>query len=242
MGQWSLIGITGTTSLYQSETVGHNVMVTYKLKYDTSLIGSFTELPILEWNEQFFMIEHHKGEWWEFGSNMYKHNPSSKTLVVWPSRYIVAYDTANGTPYGGKGSAKLFTKAGLPVKGSDLAKATNNAAKADAVRNYLKKNGGILEIKIHDIPSINKPDLSTHKERLLVFDCGFAGGGNRFKGAQYLNMNGAKPPANWVIDFQNSAGKLSQIFTDNTSGLRKVPPPVSVSAPRGATFMAGECW
>ena len=157
MGRWTLESITGINSPYVSETIGHNVNVTYKLRYEPSMVGGFTELPILEWNEQIFMIEHHKREWWEFSANMYKHNPLSKTLEVWPKRYIAAYDAAKGMPYGGKGSAKLFTKQGMAVQGAALGTANTAADKADAVRHYLKKNGGRLEITVHDIHPSRSP-------------------------------------------------------------------------------------
>lgn len=240
MGRWTLQSISGTTSPYNAETIGHNLKVKFTLRYETSAFDSFKELPILTWNEQFFMIEHHKGEWWEFAANMYEHNPSSRTLEIWPKRYLVAYDTAHGQPFLGKGSSRLLTKNGTPVQGKDLGRANSPQEKTDRVRHYLKKHGGILEITVHDIPSINKPDASTHKERLLVFDCGFAGGGPRYKGAQYLDMDGSRPQSSWIIDFQPSATVLSQIFQKNTIGKRKVLAPQSVAAPRAPCFLSGE--
>lgn len=241
MGRWTLESISGSTSPYVSETVGHNVNVTYKLRYTPSMMGKFQELPILEWNEQIFLIEHHKGEWWQFSTNMYQHNALSKTLEVWAKRYIVAYDTANGSQFMGKGGAKLLTTAGQPVQGKVLGTAHSASDKADAVRRYLQKSGGRLEISIHDIPSINKPDDQTHKERLLVFNCGFAGGGPRYAGTQYLNMNGALAPTQWVTEFQPSSSLLSTKFMNGTTGLRKVAPPGLVANPRTPHFMAGEC-
>lgn len=240
MGRWTLQSISGTTSPYDSETVGHNVMVKYRLRYETSAFGSFTELPILTWNEQIYMIEHHNGEWWEFATNMYEHNPGSKTLEIWPKRYIVAYDTAHGRPFMGKGGSKLFTLRGTQVAAKDLGTANSDADKTERVRHYLKKHGGILEITVHDIPSINKPDPGVHKERLLVFDCGFAGGGARYRGAQYLDMDGARPQSGWIRDFQPTAAHLSLIFQTNTAGKRKVAPPQSVAAPRAPVWFPGE--
>ncbi len=243
MGRWSLLNLSGTSSAYHSESIGHNIIVTYRLKYEASTFGSFKELPILEWNEQIFMIEHHSNQWWEFSTNMYQHNPLSNTLKVWAGRYPAAYDHANGIPYMGKGSAKLFDKNGLAIRGAALGRANSNAEKAESVRKYLTKHGGILEITIHDIPSINQPDAATHKERLLVFDCGFAGGGTRFKGTQYLNMNGAVPRSSWIMDFQQHAGNaLSTVFTKSTAGKNKVPAPALVSAPRNPNFISGEYW
>jgi len=237
---WTLQSISGETSLYDAETVGHNVKVKYTLRYNSSTFGSFKELPILTWNEQIYMIEHHKGEWWEFAANMYEHNPTSKTLEIWPKRYIVAYDTAHNHPFIGKGSSKLLTKQGAPVPAKALGKANTNAEKTQRVQEYLKKHGGILEITVHDIPSIHKPAPDEHKERLLVFDCGFAGGGPRYRGAQYLKIDGASPPTGWILDFQPSAEHLSLIFQTNTAGRRKVAPPPLVANPRPALLASGE--
>lgn len=242
MGRWTLDSITGNTSSLNGETIGHNVNVTYKLRYEPSTFGKFQELPILEWNEQIFMIEHHSKEWWEFSTNMYQHNPLSKTLEVWAKRYYVAYDTAKGSPFMGKGGVKLLTKGGQPVLGGSLSTANSEAEKADVVRKYLQKNGGRLEITIHDIPSINKPDDQTHKERLLVFNCGFAGGGPRYRGTQYLDMDGAVSPTKWTTVFQASSSSVTQTFQNNTSGMRKVSAPALVSNPRPAYFSSGECW
>jgi hypothetical protein len=212
------------------------------LRYESTLFGSFTELPILEWNEQIFMIEHHSSKWWQFSANMYRHNPCSQTLIIWAKRYIEAYNAACGRPPSVKGSSKLFNKNGQLVTAKQLGDAATPLQKAEAVRNYLKSNSGIMEITIHDIPSINIPDRNTHKERLLVFDCGFAGGGPRFRGTQYLDLDGSKDASARVMIFSTTDnGKLSQRFIDNTAGYG--PPseaPDLVKNPRAPLFGAGE--
>lgn len=243
MGQWTVQGIAGNTTPLNGETFGHNVNVRFKLLYSTSRMGKYTEPPLLEWNEQIYMIEHHNNQWWEFATNMYKHNPLSKTLEVWAKRYIIAYDTAFRRGNISKGSCQLLTKTGSPLPPNALKQATSGNDKADAVRSYLKTHGGVLQIEVHDIPSINRPDQTKHKERLLVFDCGVAGSGMRFKGTQYLAINGAVPQVQWTqtFDVGTSSQSLNN-FLRSTNGIRKNQPPPIVSAPRQPLFAQGECW
>jgi hypothetical protein len=216
---------------------GTNVIATYRVACSPS-IGKFQETPRLDWHETIMMNEHHNGETWDFDTNMYTHNPTSATLLVWAARYVVAYDLASGGGHTGKGYSKLLTKSGGKVTAKELGKVSGAAEKADAVRKYLKSKGGILEIQIHDIPSINKPDADEHKERLLLFNVGVEKGGSKVKAYQYLDVDGSKPSSQWV----RKAGAGWAVSGLKTTGLKKVGPPSLVSSKRGATFTAGECW
>jgi len=241
MGKWTLQTVNATCSNYDTgELFGSNFIATFRLKYSPSAFSKFKETPLLDWNETIMMNEHHKGEHWVFNTNMYKHNPLSKTLEIWAKRYIAAYDSARGAPFFGKGHSKLFDKNGMPVQAQALRQAADPKGKADAVRHYLKAHGGILEIQIHDIPSINKPKPAdaTHKERLLSFNCGVEGGGPRVKAYQYLVVNSAQPTHQWVRRCQLGWGMAGL----KTSGLRPVPPPPQVANPRPPVFVSGECW
>jgi hypothetical protein len=238
MGGWKLMGIKMAFSDFNAgELWGTNVVATYRLGYAPSM-GSFKETPRLDWHETIMMNDHGKGETWVFDTNMYTHNPTSRTLEVWPKRYIAAYEAASGQNSLSKGYAKLLNKSGAAVKAADLGKASSAEDKADAVRSYLKSKGGVLEIQIHDIPSINKPDNDEHKERLLLFNVGVEGGGPKVKAYQYLDVDGAKPAGQWV----RKAGEGWGVSGLKTTGLKKVAPPSLVSAKRGASFVAGECW
>jgi hypothetical protein len=212
------------------------------LKYTASTFGKFEELPKLDWYETIMMKLHHTHETWTFATNMYGHNPTSNTLKVWCQRYIRAYDTVAGTPSMDKGSVKLFNKNGGPVNTGQLGpNKTSGQEKADAVRSYLKSHSDILEIEVHDIPSINKPTGSTageHKERLLLFNCGLVGGGMRIQAEQYLDVIGGQPQSNWKREIH----MMWVQTTFNNTGFRQIAPPTSVSAPRAANFVAGECW
>ncbi|HAV61777.1 MAG TPA: hypothetical protein DCY13_05370 [Verrucomicrobiales bacterium] len=240
MGTWNLESVYHIKQQHDTgELFGNHYIVSFRLRYTPSM-GGFKEMPRLDWHEVIMMNEHHKGESWVFEANMYEHNPLSKTLEIWAKRYFEAYNTAAGQPNGLiKGSSKLMDKTGQPVKIETLGKGlASNAAKADAVRNYLKRHGGVMYIEIDDIPSVNIPRNGEHKERLLIFDCGVVGGGPRTRAIQYLDVDAAKPKAAWVRRFD-----LSHTMTGlKTTGLRKVSAPVSVSAPRAPLFGSGECW
>ena len=241
MGKWTLEALNGTSDPLNAPTFGTNFRAFFKLRYTPNMFDTFVETPKLDWHEKIHMKEHHKGEWWEFETNMYTHNPSSNTLMIWTRRYIEAYNAANNLPSDSmnmKGSSKLLNKNGLPVAGRELGQNINNSQqKADAVRSYLKKHGGILQIEVHDIPSINIPANNEHKERLLVFNCGIEGGGLRLQAEQYLDVIGGQPQTSWTRRF-NMTWKESWA----TTGLRKVPTPVGVSGVRPPTFLPGECW
>lgn len=240
---WTLQSVNATCSDFEtSELFGTNFIATYRLQYNSSTFGSYKETPKLDWHETIMMNEHHKAETWVFDTNMYTHNPLSKTLEIWAKRYVESYKGAKGTAWTGKGHAKLLDKNGVAVAGKALPDKPDDTAKAEAARSYLKSNGGIFEIKIHDIPSINKPrsgEGATHKERLLLFNIGVEGGtGPRVQAYQYLVVNSAQPQSSWIRKHGIGWG-VSGI---KTSGLKKVTAPVSVSAPRAPMFFAGECW
>ncbi|MBL8964984.1 MAG: hypothetical protein KF787_00310 [Phycisphaeraceae bacterium] len=239
MGTWTLQNVTGTTSNHDTgELFGTNVEVEFTLVYRPASVGFFAETPHLDWHERFVMKEHHKGEWWEFESNMYTHNPCSNTLLVWPKRYTEAYLSATGQPKSAmlKGGVVMKTINGQPMPPNAIpAGIADQAAQADAVRSYLKKSGGMLIITIHDIPSITRPPQGEHYERMLEFDCGIVSGGPRFRGVQLLDLDGSAPPATWFRNFMHSAPGPLQ-----TAGLRKVPAPVGVSNPRTPVFSSGE--
>jgi hypothetical protein len=239
---WTLQSVTATCSDFETgELFGTNFIATYKLVYNSSTFGTFKETPKLDWHETIMMNEWHKGETWVFDTNMYTHNPLSKTLEIWPKRYVESYKFSKGTPWTGKGHAKLFDKKGVALGLKSLPDKTDDVARAEAARSYVKSNGAILEIKIHDIPSINKPrqgEGATHKERLLLFNVGVEEGGPKVQAYQYLVVDSSKPQSAWT----RKHGLGWAISGLKTTGLKKVAAPPGVAQPRQPTFFAGECW
>lgn len=162
---------------------------------------------------------------------MYALKPASKTLVVWARRYWEAYCRAAGGTCEElmKGSSRLRAKDGKPVALSELgAGRTKPEDQVKAVREYLKANGGFLDIEIHDIPSISLPLAPTEStERLLTFNVGVEGNNNnRVRAVQYLKVDATKPKAQWVQSFKVGAG---QVHPWVITGLTKVAAPANLT-------------
>jgi hypothetical protein len=210
MGSWSVVSVTGRHSELNAP-FGHNFYVTFRLKYSATTFGPFVEPPILAWDEVIMFNNYGSGERWEFVGNMYEHKPGSPTVAVWGQRYFRAYLNAQNTPFTGniKGHSKLFDKNGAPVPGSKLgshggpADTGRRAEQNKAVQDYLKRNGGILEVEVHDVPGISvEGGKARDIERVLIFNCGVTGMGTRLKAWQHLRIDSGQPQANWTRRFQ----------------------------------------
>lgn len=240
MGSWYLQAVSGSYANYDTpELYGSEFKVTLLMSYKPIPGQPFTEPPKLDWHEKFIMVEHTKGERWVFEANMHAHNPTSNTLKIWPRRYIEAYIKAGNGRSDTKGSCTLLSTMQQPVPLEQLQAANTDTARADAVRAYLNRMGGYLDIVIVDIPSMNKRTTANNewKERLLLFDCGVVGGGNRLKAAQYLSVDLNKLPTTWTRRCERG---WFQTDLPLPRGYTDVPAPLSVSAPRQGVFMPGE--
>jgi hypothetical protein len=242
MGNWSVLSVTGRhAALNTSTEFGTNWWVTFRLKYTASLMGPFVEPPKMAWDEVILYNDYVKNERWEFVGNMYTRKPDSPTMAVWAQRYFRAYLEAHHQSFvahGGKqkGHSKLFDKNGIPVDGRALGTHNGEAAQNKAVQDYLKRNGGILEIEVHDIPNVLKPGAGKVKnaERVLVFDCGVTGGGPRAKGWQHIKMDSSQPEGSWTYNFQ-TAGSAPGL---KTTGLTKV----ADNVPQSDLLPTGGIW
>lgn len=238
MGTWKLERLTSRANeLRKPDRLGTNFRVTFHLVYTPSTVGRFQETPTLDWSEEITALEHHDGTYWSFSTNMYKHNPTSQTLLAWPKRYVAAYDAAAGHNSLRYGSSTLFDKHNKKVTAQTLGtgKATGKD-KADAVRSYLGRHGGRLVIEIHDTPAILFR-AGQHKERLLRFNCGLVGHPLRARGEQHLDIDctNGLPPARATVRFsQTSQGAMRM------PNLRMTPPPAMVSQPRNGVLASGE--
>jgi hypothetical protein len=161
-------------------------------------MGPFVEPPILAWDEIIMFNDYAKGERYEVVANMYAHKPASPTVAVWGQRYFRAFLDAKGTPFTGniKGHSKLLDKNGVAVKANALP--TCGPKEFDkmnkAVQDYLKRNGGILEIEVHDIPGIAlEAGKARDLERVLIFNCGVTGLGARVKAWQHIRIAPTHP-------------------------------------------------
>jgi hypothetical protein len=258
MGRWSLLSIAQRyTVLNNATNLGVNFYVTYRLQYTKSM-GKFVEPPKMAWDEIILYNDHAAKKRWEFSGNMYTHKPDSPTMAVWAQRYHRAYSHAHGQSLisNSKGHSKLFDLKGTPVPGSALGKGppgnfhslngqeqnTVYAKQNVAVQDYLKKNGGILEIEVHDIPSILKPlDKSKNKsiERLLVFNCGLSDTGPRMQAWLYSRVDSSEPETAWINRFNNDGNPPGV----KTTGLALIPPGTPGAGITGSNLLpSGGIW
>jgi len=240
LGKWRLERLQLTHSELKSrKSFGHNVIANLIVSYKPSLmdrwLGRFEEMPSLIWYEKIKMNDFSKGQRWEFEADMVKHNPSSRTMEIWPRRYLEAFNTSASNPGLARGMVTLQDLAGETVKldalGSEL---FSNEEKANSVRSYLSANGGILAFEIHDVPSIVLSEGSNvHKERMLEIRVGLEGANATASVKQYLYVNDAKTP----MQLQQMIGAKS---FEMRGGLSLVDAPTQVSTKRPYIKFPGE--
>ncbi len=227
MGNWTCLNVSYSTQDINNN-FGNTFQVRFRLKYSTSIFSSFKEPPTLEWKEIIKLLDHNKGEWWQFTTDQYERLPRSMTLKVWGERYIKAYESVwyQDPP---NSQVNLYALNGQKllknIFGNTQKK--NDREKADAVRSYLKQNGAILEIEIIDTPALIKPKQGNvvNKERLLIFDCGLKGVGQRVKGYQYLKVDSSVDQSQWIREVVYST--ITRPI--DVSGLTQTDPPPDVT-------------
>lgn len=281
MGSWSLLSNTLETSDHDTkELYGTNVMVTVKLKYTPQFtyqkkhrgffkntwvdMDVFKEPPHLKWWERIIMKEvtttpladdiQTNKTYWEYAGNQYDRNPLSKTLEVYCKRYVRAFSNAAGEQQDAlKGDCVLLKDNGRPVSFNRSVRTIQDKVKrAEYVRDYLSKNGGILKITIHDIPSINVKSKETKaKERLLLFECGIEGMTPTIKLEQHLKVDtndqfpSDETKAGWTRNVNRDWSTYNDSWKNADLQLNhftKAPAPSSVALKKNPVFFSGECW
>jgi hypothetical protein len=255
MGLWSLDNIHAFPPLpLNSATFGNGFGVSFYLSYmpETSFFrrkDRFEETPRLEWMETITMKESggelngipRTPQFWKFNTDMYRHNPSSRTLVAWRKRYLLAYKhVANESSGVQNMSEKSFVQLmsarhGMITLDELGGLQQDDFAKAEAVRNYISNNGCQMIIHLHDVPAIAVSNDFKVKERLLEFDIGVQGQPSRVRAYQYLKINKDLPEAQWQRDFVYSSNIPHNL---QPGGHGMAPPPETVSAPRDGTAYA----
>lgn len=242
MGTWVVQSVLGRhVELNSATEYGTNWYVTFRLKYTPTFFDTFVEPPKMAWDEVILYNDYIKQECWSFVGNLYTRKPDSPTMEVWAQRYFRAYLHAHNTPYvsfGGKqkGHSKLFDENGHPVGGNKLGTHEDKEDQNAAVQEYLSKNGGILEIEVHDIPNVIKPAVGQKKnmERVLIFNCGVTGSVLRARGWQHIKVDSSLPEPAWTYRFE-TAGTAPGV---KTTGLRNVACPV----PQSNLLPSGGIW
>lgn len=204
MGQWSLESMNMSDALRDGTVFGNFVVGVFNLKYTKSTFGSFQDVPKLKWFEIITVIDHQKQNYWVYEDNQYYRNPRSPTLDVWLNKYRRAYDAA---AFADPDSSTEACSRLYDSQGKSLTKATfgskneDSGAKAIAVRDYLKSNGGFLKIVVRDTPALLKvrDGATKNMERLLQFQCGVEGldSSKWQKYEQYLKMDSAVGIGAW---------------------------------------------
>lgn len=230
MGQWSLVSATPSIR-DRNDVYGHYFAITFRLKYTASMMGSFTESPVLEWKETITMIERTAGTWWYAEFDQFGRLPDSPTFSAWTYRYALAHTAVLESGYDDQRPSRLYDKNGQRLPATTFKKGASSKDAAEQVRNYLKKNGGIMVVTVTDTPGINKPtDATADKFRLLTFDCGLKGMSPRIKALQSLTVQGIAE-AGWTREC--SVGGISRPY--NTNGLAKIAAPADVTKVVGFT-------
>ena len=163
--------------------------------------------------------------------DQYERNPLRHTFKSWVGRYLEAYNCVRYGDYGKPSCAQLFDVNGQRLKESTFGeKQLPLDSQVDAVLDYVKSQGCIIEIPVRDSPGINKPTYNNrvlNKERFLTFDCGLKGMGKRIYAYQHLVVSSSVAPSNWTLTWCNT-GRGS--FGTQTTGLKRVRPPATVTA------------
>ena len=239
LGKWRLEKLhLSHSELTAKDTVGNNVVAHIKLSYRPNwqdrLLGRFQEMPDLVWQEKITLNDFSKNETWSFEADMFDHNPSSRTMEIWPKRYLEAFNSSAGNPGLVRGAVELHDLEGNKVNIRDLGEDISDSKnKSKAVRSYLSKNGGALSFEVHDVPSISLRE-NTHKERLLKIQVGLNGASATASINQYLYVDTTKEEAK----FERVVGTKSVEMGRNE--LRAVEAPSIVSSKRPYTKFPGE--
>jgi hypothetical protein len=137
----------------------------------------------------------------------------------------MAHDSVRNQMYGPDDMVSLYDKNGTRIPKDTFPRLNGAKEKADFVRDYLKRHGGIMEVNVVDKPGINKPtDTTVHKRRILTFDCGLRGSSTRAAAYHRLIVDGAQPVTSWSREcvLQNISPPYS------TQGLNRVQLPADV--------------
>lgn len=229
---WSLKGVNVKNKNFNKDNaIGSTIDVTFTMEYNKLKNNRYIEMPPLQWKEK---INFKEGDSkWRFQTDMYEHNPTSRTFSPWLNRYIEAYNFAKFKDKGlFNGNVRIYKKNMEPVGVNDISSAGVPIEKVKIIQDFLSRNGGVIEITITDIPQVLKREIAENKERKLTFDIGF-----KDKTEVHFTQG---------IRLVND-GKTNVFVTtsDNIKLARgdvNVQPPERVTKPRDHYFLHGEVY
>ncbi|CAM6121931.1 unnamed protein product [Calypogeia fissa] len=187
-----------------SGTIGHNFNLKAKLKVSKRTLGPFSgegiDYPQLEWKESIDWFELIGPNEWKLAAqgmprDLFAENPSSNTFRDWvKAKYFLATDETNNPP-------------------EELTKAVNsngeNASleeKEKLAKHWIANNGFEWTVGVTDRPAMGlNPTAgsrggggeslvtSNSRRRVIYFDLGFKGSGDRVKATQVLESIEGRP-------------------------------------------------
>ena len=239
MAHWSLVNMTTPQIGIRKDAFGNLFKITFTVKYNNNPLGlgQFVEMPRLEWKETITMLLKNTKEWWTVEFDQYARCSGSSTFLSCMNRYKDAYYYVRGGSNAAPDITKLISKNGTPIPKDTFPSGKDKGIAADIARDYLKRNGGILEFTIQDTTAILLPTADEHKERFLTFDCGIQGLGQRAIAYQHMIVDGSKPQSEWYRVCQ-----LGQPPGYKITGLKKIeaPPGVVEWKPKPSNAITGD--
>lgn len=229
---WSLKGVNiKNKNFNKDDAIGSTIDVTFTMEYNKLKNNRYIEMPPLQWKEK---IDFKEGDSkWQFQTDMYEHNPTSRTFSSWLNRYVEAYNFAKSKDKGlFNGNVRIYKKNMEPVGVNDIRSAGAPIEKVKNIQNFLSRNGGVIEITITDFPQILKREIAENKERKLTFDIGFKG-----KAEVHFNQG-----IRLVNDGENNVFVTTSDNIKLARGDVNVQPPERVTKPRDHHFLHGEVY
>ncbi len=219
---WNLIHTNVKSSNYHNDgIIGSKIDIMLRMKYNPNTFDSFIEPPDIQWSE--VIKTNDNGVIWMFSNDMYQHNRHSYTFYSWNNKYLLAYSFVKGERTNQVNEPVCFYDNEMqPLDPTALPNVYTNEEKISSVRNYLKTNGGILDISIIDYPKIHINDEITRKERLVKVYLGFLDE-IIFSFNQGINLQAGLPRSVFVTTGTN---------IHLADGPVKSQPPDSVTRPR----------
>ncbi|MGC6233470.1 hypothetical protein [Hafnia paralvei] len=229
---WSLKGVNiKNKNFNKDDAIGSTIDVTFTMEYNKLKNNRYIEMPPLQWKEK---IDFKEGDSkWQFQTDMYEHNPTSRTFSSWLNRYVEAYNFAKSKDKGlFNGNVRIYKKNMEPVGVNDIRSAGTPIEKVKNIQDFLSRNGGVIEITITDSPQILKREIAENKERKLTFDIGFKG-----KAEVHFNQG-----IRLVNDGENNVFVTTSDNIKLARGDVNVQPPERVTKPRDHHFLHGEVY
>lgn len=181
--EWTLLRLNARVSSFKrNDRIGSIIEITFRLLYRGFYVGEFIDLPVPQWITSIKCEGDEKV--WSYTLDRFKASDRSPLLSLWHRRYIAAYHFVKAPDNAGPhGHVHLYDINLQPVLSRELPNATDPQQQSDAVKHYLKRHGGILDITLAESYSVNLHDRHDSEERVTRFTIGF-----RQQGSVMLNQ------------------------------------------------------